>query len=400
MMVNIAIDGEPIDKIIDDVALLPFAYHREICQYIYDNISELDCRIYISDIIKVFAFFSPSDRSEVFDIIADFVRTSRLDDYTRYLEIINSILSFRQDMQQRTHEYLANRLIKEPRAVRAKALAHDIKKYLHCFDIFDEEHNLPSTAIMVLFAQDDISVAKNPYTLFQKIEDNKILDIEPFAEKNIIGEQVLFFPAAILSSSNSFILRQELLSVTQEPYKSSDLTSIIDGFKARFEASKEALSTATEVESPIEAYVEEISTYGVDEICSNMKDPFFSQLLNAPYEEHISCNKAYLCAVVAFLKSLNADISEGALLSSQEEALVKLSSSIRNCSIGKAEGLVLAYNLLPSEFKIPSLKDQLVERAKKAKEFILKRSETFVIDMLSSDGPFIRSLTGSSVVDP
>jgi len=136
------------------------------------------------------------------------------------------------------------------------------------------------------------------------------------------------------------------------------------------------------------------SNKAFNDLCQNITDPFFIDLLNRPHGDEVVFTKAYFISILRFLLDLAQDVQAGAFLSIQEETLLKMSESIKNCSVGKKESITLAYKTIPKEYRYENETEDLPV-AVKALEFIENSISSYILHLFTSEDPFLYDIQGS-----
>ncbi len=105
-------------------------------------------------------------------------------------------------------------------------------------------------------------------------------------------------------------------------------------------------------------------------------------------------------SILNYIKSLSNAIADGELLSPREDALLKISASIQNCSSGKSEGIAMAYNLLPSKFKLGSVESAVELPSKqKALNYLDSIIQAFLLTQLSENNALMKALVGTQYIN-
>jgi hypothetical protein len=162
-----------------------------------------------------------------------------------------------------------------------------------------------------------------------------------------------------------------------------------------FKPLEERIASLEEADQ-ILGYIRQTQISAFNSLKQNMTDNYLINLLkeSGNPDEKASFQKAYLVAILNYILDQPNQLNEGAVLSQREEILLSVSNSIRECHIGKEEGIALTYNQLPQQYKYSRKEtshERIIERALEELGLI---SQSILIDLCSSENALMRAWTG------
>ncbi|MBM3208661.1 MAG: hypothetical protein FJZ57_08740, partial [Chlamydiae bacterium] len=310
--------------------------------------------------------------------------------FTDHFSLIHKFLSNNADCIDTVHNNMMYSLHHIGDANEANDLSSELINYNQNF-MLDNEHPLYQLAIFVCLITLEANHPKNPYKVF----DGHIN--APYLNKQELIVPVLkFLDKYVQMKFSAFgdMVRDQITYDTmmsfynQTPLTSADLHSLLQRVNSRID------QLSPEINSQIKELVKESCGFGLDDLLRNFNDPYLFQLLELTEGSNIAKEKAFFGAILSFILKQSDEVQEGQLVSNQEMALFKMSSSIQNCPAGKNEGILLAYNQLELADKIPTAQqDELSPIASKVKMRCYSLLVEKMDQMISSDTPMMREMT-------
>ncbi|MBP9842250.1 MAG: hypothetical protein KBC64_07520 [Simkaniaceae bacterium] len=373
------------NDIIDRINLLPAeeitAFCAQICPFVLacPNPRHKDL------ILRTIAYFAPKDRLSVLEMMLPLLATLTLDPHhsdTAQLTLIQAILSHNPALREPMHAYLIEQLGTETNPDKAEKLARLIFDNRPSFHLFDETDPLAQAALGIIIATENLTNHKNPYVVFKQLTDSakKETPEAPYQEG------LRLHPKQIFITARTTIPQAEVLTMTHgAPLTGQVLKNFVTEFRERVAAAPN--------QADIQASVYANNAASLEALLSNLKDPFFLDLLNRPYQAEISLKQAMMCSLIQYFLDLSNEVPAGALLSPREEALCKISTSIQNCEQGKSEGLALTYASLEKKYQYSTESD--INLVAQAKTFVRGTLQKSILDLISGDTSLMRAMTQS-----
>lgn len=326
-------------------------------------------------ILETLNYFPPTEHS---NLLPQIINKSK--ETTNLIVVISKILKDCPELKESLHSHLLLKLKKEdiPLIDRFQLATFIIANG----DRLQLKKSDPLFLEAGIFIDQD-KTPQNPYAVFKKVIDSAKLDTPsaPFQDG------IKLCPKQIFVDARPFIPQSEVLAITHgTPLTGQVLQNFISTFRERIRKApnKEA----------IEASVTASNEASLAKLLENLEDTFFSELLNQPFQDPLPLKQAVMCSLIQFFLDLSNEVPEGALLSPREEALCKVSSSIKHCSQGKSEGLILVYTyFLPENYRYHIESD--INIVAKAKAFVRTTLQNTIMNQLSSDSPMMQAMTGS-----
>ena len=133
----------------------------------------------------------------------------------------------------------------------------------------------------------------------------------------------------------------------------------------------------------------------------SLSNEYLRSLFELPekQEDPVSVETAYFFAILKKILDTSNEREEDALLSPQEEMLVKVACGIQNCPTGRAEGISSTYlMLIPLESQYQNCQAVGLSSQVKAWQFIWLIVHKLILEKLSSPGPLMLAYSGQ--LDP
>ena len=171
-------------------------------------------------------------------------------------------------------------------------------------------------------------------------------------------------------------------------------------FEQKFQALQTRLeSLESAKKSEVIRAIQVSSGASFDNLFANIvSDAFIKSLatIKGKDTDSVPTDLARFMALVKYLDAQPNEIPAGALLSPQEELLLKMSTSIRACPGGKKEGITLYYQNLPAEYKYDVKEDVNTPDAEKAVTYLKKGMQEMLSTIFSGNSALMKELTGFS----
>jgi hypothetical protein len=262
----------------------------------------------------------------------------------------------------------------------------------HSFLYLEQEDPLFQQAVRSLILSEDLRDKRNPYVLYEKLKiasKRRIKDL-PIPVVHLHGMQLKVSQGAFHLIARHSISQQEVLALCHgQKYTFDFLKQMIESLQDRLDRLDE------DKRNECLEHVENSLASSFDDLKTNLFSPTFIDLLNAPYEDQMSHAKAFFCSILHFISSLPTVRHDSALFSTQEEALLAMSASIKNCSTGKMEGIVAYYLQLDETFRYSlAIRDVDMPSSALARAFVLQAFEKLILDLFHSDNEMVQEMLG------
>ena len=323
-------------------------------------------------------------------------------------EELNITAMLRSDEKLRLvcYEYLQKRLESETNATTVRFLSNLI------LDGEDEDDEIEEGNKFLLFSDHPLFQCAinhiihsnpkmlkdpaNPYVVFHKLQNLQGEDSEvkiKIEQETVLDEVVSLNRAGFVDMAQKLrvkVLGKHLPNVTWKDFK-----QVINNLEDRVKALP---SEESEESEKFEQEVE--SAYGTtfDVLINNfLEDLYLKRLI----EDKLSNSEAFInkkvvqfFSIVKYILDQSNIPVKGEFLSLQGHILLSMSSSIQGCSKGKSEGIQLAYNQLPNEYKIDKqVKKETTEQVE-VEAFIGEFIEKEIENMISiHESPFLNDST-------
>ncbi len=227
-------------------------------------------------------------------------------------------------------------------------------------------------------AQFEIPTLKNPYALHHKLKELSRL---PSAYRPPFESGIAFNPEVICEAAQIF---------------SISIQEIPQGFK--LEKWMSLVNKLHQKGAQINA--EEMTGYSFEILWTEVFNHHYIKGL-FQYETHLSITQAQFASIFHTILAQDDSAPANALLSPQEEMLLKIAAGIASCETGKKEGIANTYAQLPSEFKLKKNLEAMTStdedrQVLPAKEALSCHVQAFLIDQFSGTTPLAQELTGAS----
>ena len=129
----------------------------------------------------------------------------------------------------------------------------------------------------------------------------------------------------------------------------------------------------------------------------SLSNEYLRSLFELPekQEDPVSVETAYFFAILKKILDTSNEREEDALLSPQEEMLVKVACGIQNCPTGRAEGISSTYlMLIPLESQYQNCQAVGLSSQVKAWQFIWLTAHKLILEKLSNPGPLMEAFSG------
>ncbi len=350
----------------------------------------------IPDITNVYAwirlaqivrYLAPKDRDQCIDTLCS--KTVLKKDNTP-IEYVNWLLQKMPDIVESTHAYLKNQLENEPDINKAQELAQNIWNPREKFLLFDE-HPLAQAALNVLIATESKNNPKNPYAIYGKLKEmrNKPPIAFQTPPQEVAQRQLHLDPLTCQKRA------QEKKLITFANLKSVEPKAPTLYFEA-LETRLNALTPTERQAAEKEIAAMTASTFNL--LKANFSQPFLINLLKIKGEkkEEVPPVNALFFAIMHYLSKLSDVVEPEKLLSPREEALLKMSASIQNCSVGQSEGISLAYEYLPVEYRYGAdVAEGNATPEKKATAYLDTLVQSQLENLLSDDNSMMKEMVGT-----
>ena len=255
----------------------------------------------------------------------------------------------------------------------------------------NEDHPLVQRAIVVLITLQDTARVTNPFRLYGTLQElwQKETPQVDLPRAELHGFNLQFNPTAMQVRARQTISVEAVLMLSQgKQYVDTTLFKLTAALKTRLDQLDEAQR------KKIYTHTEAITGFSLTDLIANLEDNYFVTLLRMPYEKELSLYKAFLCAILTSIFDQPNSIEGDALLSPQEESLLMISASIRHCSTGKKEGIVLTYNTLDTKYQYSSSIKAQTDSQQKMLNFLSTLVEQQISRLLTTVNPLIEELAG------
>ncbi len=199
---------------------------------------------------------------------------------------------------------------------------------------------------------------KSPYTIYERLiaasESHPAIET-PWEE--IEGLRVRFNVAQMQTTVQKTIPRAQVMEkLAGRELPNPPFAALADRMRARID-----VMTPEDRQACLAHLHEQDSLHG---LCTNLKDGFFAELFSSALPDEVPIQRAYPFAILGYILAQSNNPPEAGGLSEQEYVLLAFSSSVKNCSKGKLEGLIGFYNLLdkPSQYAMGSAEAQPIEQ--------------------------------------
>jgi hypothetical protein len=261
-------------------------------------------------------------------------------------EIIQKVLLTNLSLQEPTHIYLFEKL-QSPDLLKTHELAEFIWNNKENFLLY-EEHLLAQEALQKLILTKATHEPKNPYTIYKKLQEEQKLETPLFEMpiEEIAGKKVSFD----LEAAKHRAAQKQVITFGDLP-QGIKYTVLQDLFEP---LEKRLANEDSSVKERAEKAIEEMTSGSFGNLRNNFaKDPYLQSLLAATGKSSnpAPLGVAHFLAILKYILDQSNVVKEGEFFSPQEEMLLKMSASIQNCSTGKSEGIAIAYNMLPPEYR-------------------------------------------------
>lgn len=338
--------------------------------------------------LQAFEYFPPDQLSAV----AETMLTMRLDQTLSSLSwedgkclLIREILSQRPDLRPLTYSYLTH-LLGSDNALEVRDLALTIWNYQYCFWI-DGEHQLAQEALHRILLLDNVNDPKNPYVVHNRLKEMAKMPTPHFV-----------VPRTRVASSEVIVNFEALRQGGSQTSIEADLVPKIDKQMFLKLVQKMQEPSDAETQEKREEKAREMTGFSFNELCENFaQDEYLLSLVDTTLDaESISLQAAFFRAIIYYVACQSTERKKRRLFSPQEEALLKMSASIQSCNVGKYEGIVNAYNCLENRYKYQvTASREEIPSVVAAKRFVREVVHNKISNLLSTDNPMMRELTGS-----
>ncbi len=339
-------------------------------------------------ILKVFSFFSPLQWKGLARKLRQ--NLSEMNFAFNEYSLLFSVLSKSPFLIEHCHEYLINKLYRLNDGIEVRKLTHII--YNHQKNFFaHEQSRLYEEIVRFKTIVDDLHHPANPYVVFLKHTDSarETLNVEAMVQE-VLGKSVSLHLGAMNSRRVVFVPRETVLQHCGGHFFTwSNLQQWLE------EIGNRLASLSERDKLQVLTHIQQTCLSSLDTLIQNLKDSYFKQLLDVAGLHQISIPCAMFMGIMKSIADKSHEKRAEELLSPREDVLLKMSASIRECSIGKSEGIVMAYNLLEDRYKYVNLIDvQDLPLVARAKSFLHNWVQKKMSVFLSSDTPFLKQVTG------
>lgn len=380
---------------------VPHTERNALLSLIAPSIDKIETAKQLGDLLYGFFLIAPDYREKVFTSLQSKYQSA--DSLSRFTwrDIVGYALRQMPDNQalkNATYQYLERMLVSITETKPALELSTLIWDNRLCFGLL-EEMPLAQLAMRTMIICDPTisGELKNKFNVYKKhvltskIETPNITI--PYQEVEGIRVRL-----------NQKVLEQRAKSEVKVTF--ADLPENVNSETAinLFNKLKERVHLlGEEGKQQISGYVRGSIGAEISSLSANFTaDPYLVSLLSASGQSTDAAPKDVqrFYSILNYIQSLSNSIDDGELLSPREDALVKISASIQGCSSGKSEGIALAYNLLPKEFKLGSVASAVDLRSREKTIAVLDSIiQAFLLPKLSEDNALMKALVGSQNVN-
>ncbi|MBM3207155.1 MAG: hypothetical protein FJZ57_00910 [Chlamydiae bacterium] len=337
------INFQSVCVVLKELAEYPVSERDFVCDLIKSLQHDSLDLSYLGVYLMVFRYFDPRDRGEALVALKKVLRSKV--HFSGHLSLVTEILNLSPRLISRTHEHMKSLVTSITDLQKASRFANDLYHQREDLKIF-EDSELGQVLVSTIITTSDEGAIKNPYRIFQNLlcfSSQKNLRSPPV---QILGRNRSKWDVeGMRKRGGSITLSLDQAHLTfGRLWRSKDLVELVSEIETRYNflcgTSKKEIMDC----------VEQVCGSPIDELCSNIKDPFFLRLLDEVTGNDLPLVNAYFMSILSFIFDQSNEI-DAAPLSDRELTFLKISASIRNCSVGKSESIVLVYNQLEDRYK-------------------------------------------------
>lgn len=312
--------------------------------------------------------------------------------YENHYNLINRWLETRPENREPCHAFLLDQLQTTRNGTLAFELSNHLIRFSQQFHL-NRTDLLYREALTVYQLTTDLNSPKNPYTLYAQLlklsKKNAFIFASLATEMKWYGLW-LINPEQIKRAPFKPIPKSALpADISRET-----LEALWTNFSTRVHSLDSAQRQATK--QYIQAIVHASFSYLHTD---NLNNAYLRSLFELPTnpEDPVSVETAYFFAILKQIVDTSNEKADDALLSPQEEMLLKVSCGIQACPTGRAEGICSTYHMLiPMERRYPLCAGVRLSSEERAWQFIWTSLQQLISEKLSTPGLLMEALSGKA----
>lgn len=299
-----------------------------------------------------------------------------------YVLSIKSVIERYPESREETYLHLIQLLESQNDHPDLLGLANSIWNHLYEFEM-DDFSPLAQAALNRIIA---MKKEGNCYSVHKHLQSFQKEILPPFSLPKVskYGVDVTLDLNGLQKESNFQIHADQLPKVSLQT-----VLMLFNQLEARL--NKLPHARRNETENAIKEMTENVSWH---EIKNKLIDQYLVDICNRDFGDKVPVYQALFFAIVHFINCQTNELQKNELISPREEILLKIACSIADCKTGKMDGISLAYNALPQEFKYASLEKVDTSNIAKAKQHLKHFLQFTLMNILSDDNALMRECLG------
>ncbi len=412
--------------ILNIITLIPENEQVDVAKIRFFVKKAKDNMISYSSLTSLIKLIPPSQRAFLIDIIPSLYSSHNLailttltffpeDKYEMLLETIANVdlqslgkesviarLLKDQSLLKMSHDHISTKLESTTDLEETRYLAKLVYMDLTVFQLFDE-HPLAQLALNKLILTETSTKPNNPYNVYKQLQQmatEKIPQIELPVE-NLEGKNISINLDTFRARANlKPILFGQVPDIDPQFFNNhfSALENRLNGMDK--EKKQKLLRQIAEITGRSNEHFE--NELGLFNLLKDnfVSDLYITRLLAIPKGkpgDEAPGDLAQLSKLIEHISTIPNELPEGQLLSEREVAILMISESIQNCSVGKKGGIAQAYDLLEIEYKYGGAGEQKADQ-EKAGDYLDQFAQKFMSDNLTAENPIMREMMGDNLL--